>query len=415
MVTRRDLLRGSVVSLAGGIYMPNLFARALSIAQADASPAVSAGPDAGRTMIIIQLAGGNDGLNTVIPYQDSAYYSARPHLAIKQQDVVPLDGRLGLNPALKELKPIWDQGHVAIVEGVGYDHPSLSHFQAMDIWQTADPTLQTHDGWLSQLVEGMVDSQGHPLGALALGATLPPALCCPPTPPPVVDSPTTYQLMSDPRYPKAASSREDTLKKLYSSYQAPAPYAALLEATAESAAITTTLLQQIVTGYQPKATYPSGPLADGLKVFAAMIAGGHGLRIGYIMLGGFDTHAAQAQHHDQLLATLSTSLSAFYADLDAQGKADDTLVLTWSEFGRRVSENASLGTDHGTAAPLFVVGKAVKGGFYGQPPDLTNLDSGNLKFAVDFRSVYASVLDEWLQADSKAVLGQQFSTIPLLG
>ena len=161
--------------------------------------------------------------------------------------------------------------------------------------------------------------------------------------------------------------------------------------------------------------YPESTLADGLKLFAALIGGGHGLRIGYILLGGFDTHADQLKRQPQLLATLSGALGAFYADLAAQGKAEDVLVVTWSEFGRRVAENASGGTDHGTAAPLFVLGGAVKGGLYGEPPDLHQLDDGNLTFAVDFRGVYASVLEQWLQADADAVLGQKFDQIPLLG
>ncbi|HEU5423692.1 MAG TPA: hypothetical protein VFU72_09140, partial [Nitrolancea sp.] len=237
MLTRRTFVRGSLVAVAGGIAMPNIFARALQVA---ASDHVS---DAGtRTLIVIQLAGGNDGLNTVVPYQDSVYLQSRPTISVKAAEALPLDGRLALHPNLKELKGIWDQGHLAIVESVGYDHPSLSHFQSMDIWQTADPTQGRRDGWLSKLVEGMVDSQGHPLGALALGAGLPPALCCPPIPPPVVDRADRYRLLSDPRHPELRSSRDEALQKLYASYQAPAPYAALLEATSESAATSSTFL-----------------------------------------------------------------------------------------------------------------------------------------------------------------------------
>ncbi|HET7038117.1 MAG TPA: DUF1501 domain-containing protein [Thermomicrobiaceae bacterium] len=410
MLDRRTFVRGSLVAVAGGIAMPNIFTRALHVAAADNVT------DAGtRTLIVIQLAGGNDGLNTVVPYQDGVYLQARPTIGVKPDAALPLDDRLALHPNLKELKGIWDQGHLAIVESVGYDHPSLSHFQSMDIWQTADPTQGRRDGWLSKLVEGMVDSQGHPLGALALGADLPPALCCPPTPPPVVDRADRYRLLPDARHPQLTNSRDEALRRLYASYQAPAPYAALLEATSESAATSSTFLQQVATSYTPAATYPESTLANGLKLFAALINGGHGLRIGYVLLGGFDTHADQLQHQPQLFATLSSALGAFYADLAAKGKEGDVMVVTWSEFGRRVAENTSGGTDHGTAAPLFVLGGAVKGGLYGQPPDLQHLDDGNLRFAVDFRSVYASVLEQWLQADASAVLGQKFDQIPLLG
>jgi len=414
-ITRRKFMQGSVVAVAGGIYMPQLFVRALRIAEADGSKPVTAGPDQGNTLIIIQLAGGNDGLNTVVPYQNGTYYSVRPTLAVKQNEVIPLNQELGLAPSLKDLKPIWDAGHLAIVDGVGYNNPNFSHFEAMDIWQTADPLLQKHDGWLSTLVDGYVDRNGHPLGAVGLGSGIPPALCCPPVPPPVVDSPASYKLFSDPRYPKTAGLRESALQQLYASYKAPAPYAALLDSTQTSAAASTAALQSIVTGYQPKVQYPSNSLADGLKLFASLVAGGHGLRIGYVILGGFDTHADQYAHQQSLLQTLSTSVAAFYNDLAAQGKSDDVLVVTWSEFGRRVAENTSQGTDHGSAAPMFVLGGKVKGGMLGEPPDLTNLDDGNLKFAVDFRSVYASVLQEWLEVDSKSLLGQQFPTLPLLG
>ncbi len=412
MLTRRDVLKGSLVAVSGGIFMPNIFERALNIAASDHALAASAA--AGRTLIIIQLAGGNDGLNTVVPYQDSQYYAVRPTIGVKQGDALPLNDRLAFHPNLSELKGIWDRGKLAIVESVGYDHPSLSHFQAMDIWQTADPTQARHSGWLSTLVQGAVDTDGHPLGALALGAALPPALCCPPVPPPVVSQPDTYRVLPDPRHAQLSIERYDTLSKLYTSYQAPAPYAALLESTSESAAMSSASLQQISSSYQPSVTYPSTPLADGLKLFAAMINGKQNLRIGYILLGGFDTHADELQHHPQLMQTLSQAVGAFVSDLEAKGTDGDTLILTWSEFGRRVAENSSGGTDHGTAAPLFVLGGGVKGGVYGEPPNLTDLDYGNLKFAVDYRSVYATVLERWLEADSTAVLGQTFNQLPLL-
>jgi uncharacterized protein (DUF1501 family) len=179
--------------------------------------------------------------------------------------------------------------------------------------------------------------------------------------------------------------------------------------------VSSAFLQQLVSSYQTNVAYPETSLADGLKLFAALINGDHGLRVGYVLLGGFDTHAQQQRQHENLLATLSGALGAFNADLKASGKLDQTLVLTWSEFGRRVAENASGGTDHGTAAPLFVMGGKVKRGIFGDPPDLKNLDSGNLTFGTDFRSVYASVLEQWLQADSAAVLGQKFTEIPLIG
>jgi uncharacterized protein (DUF1501 family) len=415
ILTRRDFVKSGLAVVSVGAFMPTIFTRAIAAAASDQRPS-AAGSAGSKTLVIIQLAGGNDGLNTVIPYADSRYRELRPRLGIPDGQIVHLDDHLGLHPSLKSLKPIWDAGQLAIVENVGYDHPSLSHFQAMDIWQTADPANARHDGWLSTLVGGDVDSSGHPLRALSVGPALAPALCCPAIPPPALNTLADYQLQPDPRYVSGRAARNDALNRLYSSYAAPAPYAALLEATSVTAEQSSQQLQDAVTQHQPasSATYPKGGLGDGLKLLSALIARDLGLRVGYVVLGGFDTHSSQAKHHSDLLQSLADGISAFQTDLAAHGKADDVTIMTWSEFGRRAGENASAGTDHGTAAPLFVVGNGIKGGLYGDPPDLGNLDNGNLRFSTDFRSVYATVLEGWLQADSTAILGQQFSKVGFL-
>jgi uncharacterized protein (DUF1501 family) len=235
-------------------------------------------------------------------------------------------------------------------------------------------------------------------------------------PPPSLGSVADYRLQPDPRYAKGSAARADALNRLYASYAAPAPYAALLEATATTAAQSSQDIQDIVAQHQvaPAASYPKGGLGDGLKLLSALISRDAGLRVGYVVLGGFDTHSTQARHHADLLQTLADGIAAFQADLAGHGKADDVLTMTWSEFGRRAGENASAGTDHGTAAPLFVLGTGVKGGIVGDPPDLGNLDNGNLRFATDFRSIYATVLEDWLQADSTTILGQRFAKVPIL-
>lgn len=412
VLTRRDFVKSGLAVVSVGAFMPTIFSRAIAAAAVDRN-ASSAGATASKTLIIIQLAGGNDGLNTVIPYADSRYHQLRPHLGIPDDQIVQLNGSVGLHPSLKSLKSVWDAGQLAIVENVGYDHPSLSHFQAMDIWQTADPAMGRHDGWLSTLVGGSVDANGHPLHAVSVGPMLAPALCCPAVSPPALSSVGDYLLKPDPRYATGKAAREDALNRLYSSYLAPAPYAALLEATSLTAEQSSKELQDAAAQHQPAATanYPKGGLGDGLKLLSALIARDLGLRVGYVVLGGFDTHSTQAKHHADLLQNLADGISAFQADLAAHGKADDVVIMTWSEFGRRAAENASAGTDHGTAAPLFVVGTNVKGGIYGDPPDLGNLDNGNLRFGNDFRSVYATVLENWLQADSTSILGQRFSKL----
>jgi uncharacterized protein (DUF1501 family) len=409
-ISRRAMMKDGLLVVTAGMIMPSIFGRAVRAAHNAAMEGDRYAFDAqGRTLIVVQMAGGNDGLNTIVPYTDSLYYQARPTLAIKQTDVLTLNDRLGLNPALQALKPLWDQGRFAIVEGVGYPNPSLSHFQAMDIWQTLDLNGQGTEGWLGKYVAGLVDKDGHPFQALDIGVQLPAALQAISAQVPIVSQPKTYQLAPDRANPRGVDARTQALLHLYDSYPKTAPYAALLDATAQNAQQGSKQLQEADAAYKPAVQYPTGGFADGLKVLAEAIVQGLGLRVGYITLGGFDTHANQVKDQPALLKTLAEGVSAFYADLAAHGKADDVVVMTWSEFGRRVHENGNQGTDHGTAAPLFVLGNAVTGGIYGEPPNLGNLDqTGNLKFTIDFRQVYATILDRWLGASSQAVLGGSY-------
>ena len=415
--TRRAMIRDGLLAVSAGMIMPTIFSRAVRAASNAAHEGAHWAQAAqNRTLIVVQMAGGNDGLNTLVPYTDGAYYSARPSLAIAQADVLHLDDRLGLHPALKALLPLWQQGRLAAVEGVGYPNPNLSHFAAMDIWQTLDLNGQGGQGWLGRYVAGLVDKDGHPFQSLAVGTSLPIALNAISADVPVVSSPSSYSLQPDPEGASAgkkgsggANARVATLLKLYNTYPRSAPYAALLDATAQAAVDGARQLDTAVASYTPKATYPKTNFARGLQVLAEVIVQGLGLRVGYVTLGGFDTHGDQAATQARLLQQLAEGLAAFYADLQGHNAADNVVVMTWSEFGRRVEENASAGTDHGTAAPLFVLGNAVQGGVYGEPPDLTALDAnGNLNFTTDFRSVYATVLDRWLGAPASAVLGGDY-------
>ena len=218
MLRRRAFLTTALVGLNAGLILPNLFVRALAQAQADGSrPAPAAGGN--RVLVIVQLAGGNDGLNTVVPYQDGRYYTVRPTLAIQPDTVLPLTAELGLHPALTALADLWPAGRLAVIESVGYDHPSLSHFEAMDIWQTADPERGRRSGWLARVVAGAVDNQGHPLGAVALGTHLPPALCCPPQGATLIERPETFRLATDPQHPDVEAARRRALERLYRAYR----------------------------------------------------------------------------------------------------------------------------------------------------------------------------------------------------
>src|SRR6266699_516320 len=411
-LSRRAMIKDGLLVVSAGMVMPAVFSRGVASANSqalDGSHTAQVAND--RTLIVVQMAGGNDGLNTVIPFTDPLYHQMRPTLGIADAQVLHLDTRLGLHPNLAPLKQLWDTGHLAIVEGVGYPNQSLSHFQAMDIWQTLDLSGNGSEGWLGKLVSGLVDQDGHPFKALDIGVQTAQALQSISAQVPTLSSVNTYRLYPDPADTDNSNARLQALMRLYNSYPKTAPYAALLDTTALSAQDGSRQLHQADTTYHPTVTYPKGPFADGLKVLAEAIVQGLNLRGGYVTLGGFDTHANQQATHDALMLTLANGLSAFYNDLASHGKADNIVIMTWSEFGRRVEESASQGTDHGTAAPMFVLGNAVNKGIFGEPPSLSSLDeNGNLKYSTDFRSVYATVLDRWLGASSKDVLGGSFSS-----
>ncbi len=411
-LSRRAMIKNGMLVVSAGMVMPAIFSRGIASAHAQSLEGSRIAQLAGdRTLIVVQMAGGNDGLNTVVPFTDAAYKKMRPSIGIPDAKVLPLDGRLGLHPNLAPLKKFWDDGHMAIVEGVGYPNQSLSHFQAMDIWQTLDLNGTGSEGWLGKLVSGWVDKDGHPFQAMDIGVQTAQALSSISAQVPTVASVQSYRIAPDPVDLDGGNARIKALLNLYNSYPKTSPYAALLDTTALNAQEGSRQLRTADAQYQAKATYPTNPFASGLKVLAEAIVQGLGLRVGYVTLGGFDTHANQQGTHDNLMKTLAEGLSAFYTDLVGHGKADNVVVMTWSEFGRRVEENGSLGTDHGTAAPMFVLGNSVTKGIYGEPPSLTSLDhDGNLKYTTDFRSVYATVLDRWIGATSKDVLGGSFGS-----
>ena len=413
-ISRRAMIKDGLLVVSAGMVMPAIFSRGIASARAQALEGSHIAQTAnGRTLIVVQMAGGNDGLNTVIPFSDSLYHQVRPTLAIPDAQVLPLDTRLGLHPNLASLKKFWDAGNLAIVEGAGYpgQDQTLSHFKAMDIWQTLDLEGFGSQGWLGKLVAGLVDQDGHPFKALDIGVQTAQALSSISAPVPTMSSVESYRVYPDPADTDGGNARLQALMKLYTTYPSSSPYAALLDTTALNAQEGSRALLNAASNYHPAVTYPAGPFAAGLKVLSEAIVQDLGLRVGYVTLGGFDTHANQQQTHSALMKTLADGLSAFYTDLAHHGKADSVVVMTWSEFGRRVEENGSLGTDHGTAAPMFVLGNAVNKGIFGEPPSLSSLDeNGNLKYSTDFRSVYATVLDRWLGASSKDVLGGSFSS-----
>jgi uncharacterized protein (DUF1501 family) len=326
---------------------------------------------------------------------------------------LPITQEFGLNQALKGVKSLWDQGKVAIVEGVGYPAPSFSHFESIRIWETGDPTRRQVDGWLGRTLAKAYDSFGHPLTGCACGTTnVPGALRDLQATLTVIDNQKTFGFT-------AGSELEAAVGALYKG--TPGVYGALFDTAMATAQESIATLRTSEATYQPKAPYSDqarlvysskNQLAAALQLAAELITTGTGVKLLHVTLGGFDTHYTELTRHDDLMGYLDTAVSAFYQDLAGHGVADRVLIATWSEFGRRPKENASAGTDHGAAAPLILIGDPVKGGMYGKSPALTDLDStGNLKYQVDFRSVYQEILGGHLGADPKEILGAAFDKL----
>ena len=413
MISRRGFLQSSAfVSL--GLAIPGVFSKAVGVAAEErADKSLS-----GKTLIVIQMAGGVDGLNTVIPYTDGTYRDRRRGIAIPEDEMLVVNDRAAFHPSFARMRELFQSGNLAVIEGAGYPDPTFSHFKAMDVWQTADPRGAAADGWLGRYFDQAVDMDGHPLAGLSVGRSLPSALESPQVSVPSVESLETFSLTAARGDPDPGR-RRDTLLRLYDVYRpANTPFAALLDTTLDSALKSSIELTEAHAAYEPAVAYPQSSLASGLQLLAELIdsggAAGSPLRVGHVSIGGFDTHTQQPDRLATLLQETSDAVYAFWQDVTSHGHADDVLVMTWSEFGRRVAENAQMGTDHGSAGPMFVVGKAIKGGFYGAASDLSNLDDGNLRFTTDFRSVYATLIEGWLQSPSDAILGGRFEPVPFL-
>jgi uncharacterized protein (DUF1501 family) len=408
MLRRREFLGMgaaglSYVSLAGG--MPGLFARvAQASAQADAND---------HALVVIELDGGNDGLNTVIPFEDPLYYRNRRTLGIPKKEVIQLSDRVGLHPKMKALGELFRQGRVAVVQGVGYPDPDRSHFRSMEIWHTAstEPTAPG-TGWLGRFLDAGQPSSSSadafPCG-LALTDSLPQALQAQ-----SVTVPVVAQLDS---IGDACEVQMALLRKLSTGPSGPAPGpAAFLRRQADTLYRTADRLKAAAEKAQPMPAieYPEGNLGGQLRRAAQILGADLGVRLLYVSLDGFDTHSNQAEGHGNLLEALSQSLDAFHRDLTGRKLADRVLTMVFSEFGRRVDENASLGTDHGAASCMFLVGGKVKGGLAGEYPTLSKLGDGDLIYNTDFRSVYATLLDRWLGCPSEKVLGKPYPMLELI-
>jgi uncharacterized protein (DUF1501 family) len=386
----------------------------------------------GKILVVVQLAGGNDGLSTVIPYADDIYQRSRPAIGHDAKSVLKIDNYLGLHPNLAPMKAMYDNGHLGIVQGVGYPNPNRSHFRSTDIWESAQPDRDAvTSGWVGRYFDNACPGCDPHVG-LAIGNTLPLAMQGEKIVPLSIDRPESYRYAGRDRsnYEKlntpdasgvigAGNLMPNTLAETVKFKKkidiTPASQLDFLERTAMDAQVSSDDILRMTSAHKAtNSNYPNGEFGAGLQTIAAMIAGGLPTRVYYVSLGGFDTHANQQQRHDKLMTELAAGLGTFWNDLKQQGNQDRVLVMTFSEFGRRVAQNASGGTDHGAAAPMFLMGPKITPGLLSKHPSLHDLDQGDLKYNTDFRSVYATVLQNWLETPSKPILGNQFPTFPIL-
>jgi len=361
-----------------------------------------------KVLVVIQLSGGNDGLNTVIPYNDDIYYKNRPKINIKKNEVLKLNSELGFNPSMKDLKEVFDEGYLTVVNNVGYPNPDHSHFRSMDIWQTASNSNEfLNTGWVGRYLDAECKDCANSYRAIEADETL------------------SLVMKGENKTGMAFQDAEKLYalanKKIYQDFEKLTKhgkqnesldylYKTLAEATSNAK-----LIYEKSQIYKSKLTYPATQLAKNLKMIAELIVSGLETSIYYTSFTGFDTHANQNGRQNDLLKQYSEAVRAFLKDLKQNNRIDDVVVLTFSEFGRRVSENASGGTDHGTANNVFIAGgKLKKSGIFNKPPDLSDLDTGDLKFSVDFRSIYQNILSNWLNINSNNVLHKEFDKISVV-
>jgi uncharacterized protein (DUF1501 family) len=439
LYSRRILLKHGVGLLSAAATLPMFLehsARCLA-AQAAANPQGVGRPD--NVLVVLQLAGGNDGLNTIIPVHDDNYYRARPKIGIVRKAALRLDDDFGVHPAAVGLKKLFDDGHLAVLHAVGYPNPNRSHFRATDIWATAEPEKAAHSGWLGRYFDACCcgdDPGAHatkvapaaPDAAVSLTADPPTALQGEKFLPIAFRSPAALAYRPGAR-DAAVQQAFNTLNNADSlpmddsgalQHQPPAdPHdqtRAFLERTALDARVYAQQIRSAAATTQNKATYPANRLGTDLKLVAQLIASGLPTRVYYVSMGGFDTHSGQPNRQHQLMTELSSALAAFVDDLKALGQLDRTTVMTFSEFGRRVAENGSQGTDHGEAAPMLLAGGPIRPGLHGRFPDLSpsKLHRGDVPFTMDFRRVYATLLRQWLKGDDVRALGARFEMVGLL-
>ncbi len=402
--TRREFLEAAtgsaaVVSLAG---MAPSFLMEAAAAESDSVDET--------ILVIVQLTGGNDGLNTVVPFADEAYHRSRPTLALSGDTVRKINSETGLHPAMRGMADLLEAGQLAIVQGVGYPNPNRSHFESMDIWHTCQRKGSPRaTGWLGRFLDASQDLARRDTPTLHLGGGKQPlALAAEQVRTPSIESLDRFRL-----HDAGNASLRATIARLSEKERESDSLLGFIQSSTHAALQTSDRMEIAKTGTKTSVDYAENRLAEHLRTVAQLIDAGLKTRIYYTELDGFDTHSQQADAHTALLGQFSGAVSAFLQDVAHRGHGDRVLVAAFSEFGRRVEENASEGTDHGAAAPMFLVGSKVQAGLHGEHPSLTDLQDGDLRHHTDFRQVYAALLENWLGWPSRAILGD-FTPVNIL-
>lgn len=396
--SRRNFLKQSSLATVGSMLVPSFLKswelNANTLQQND------------KILVIIQLSGGNDGLNTIVPYYNDIYYQSRPSIAISKDKVLKINDELGFNPAMQKFRELYDEGLVSVINSVGYPNPDRSHFRSMDIWQTgsaADEYLRS--GWIGRYLDSTCQaSVCQPFEAIEIDDTLSLALKGERVKGLALQNPQKlYQSMQNPIF--------ERLKKAKPVEDAHENVAYLYKTIAEAASSADYIYNKSKV-QKSVADYPQSRLSKHMKTIAELIISGVQTSVYYVSLSGFDTHVRQNLQQDRLLEEYAGAVHAFVQDMKKHNKMNQVMIMTFSEFGRRVAQNGSNGTDHGTANNLFLInGNLKKAGFYNPAPNLTDLDEGDLKYQIDFRNIYATLIQKWLQTDSKSILGKDFQMI----
>lgn len=445
-VNRRQFLGRALMSGAIARTVPSFFAATCQQLQAGPNvQGVAASGGLGEPiLVVLQLAGGNDGLNTVVPFANDDYHRARPKLALEPGKVLKLTDEIGLHPALVGLKSLFDDGHLGVIQAVGYPNPNRSHFRSTDIWMTASASDRIENqGWIGRYFDHACAGTDPTVG-IAIGRQSPLAFAAQHPRGVALENPEAFHYVEGESENGPNMKGHDGSEKFYRQFgsgttevmEANATSSGgsigsvagshmghldspldFLERTAADAQSSGDQIRQVAAKGKNSVTYPATRLGTDLKLVARLIAGGLPTRVYYVSHGGFDTHTNQLPTHQRLLTELGDATKAFLADIQAMAQLDRVLLMTFSEFGRRVAENANGGTDHGAAAPLFVAGGKVKPGVHGSVPSLAaeNLLNGDIRFSTDFRSVYGTILEKWLKTPALPILGNRFPSLDFIG